>query len=59
VSKFEAEIAIHQNSKDINRRPILVFPELLICLDCGIAQFTVPKTALGALAKGDEAAAVG
>jgi hypothetical protein len=38
-------------------RPVWVFPELIICLDCGMAEFNVPEAELRQLAKGEDAAA--
>jgi hypothetical protein len=58
LRKFGGEIAIHfPGLKGINEPIIWVFPELLICLDCGIAEFAVPETQLSVLAKGYAAAA--
>jgi hypothetical protein len=49
--KFSAEVAIHSPGlKNINK-PTIVFPELLICLSCGIAEFAIPETELRMLAK--------
>jgi hypothetical protein len=36
---------------------VWVFSELIVCLDCGTTEFTVPKSELRQLAKGDAAAA--
>ena len=44
--------------KNIDKPVVWVFPELVVCLDCGTAEFAVPKAELRLLAKGD-AAAVG
>ena len=56
--KFPAEIAIHlPGLKNINRPHVLVCPELLVCLNCGSAEFAVPETELRVLAKDDAAAA--
>jgi hypothetical protein len=50
--KFEGEIAIHfPGLKNIDKPIIWVRPELVVCLDCGVAQFTVPEAELQVLAK--------
>jgi hypothetical protein len=36
--KFQAEIAIH--SRDIQDPPVLVFPRILVCMNCGKPEFT-------------------
>ena len=57
-SKFTAEMAIHfPGLKNIDKPVAWVFPELVVCLDCGTAEFTVPKFELFLLAKGDAAPA--
>jgi len=38
-------------------RIVWVFPELLICSDCGAAEFTVAEAELRLFVKGDAAAA--
>jgi hypothetical protein len=43
----------HTGLKNVNKRPVLVYPELFLCLDCGNAQFTVPKDELALLAETD------
>ena len=54
--KFRAEIDIQfPGTKNINTAPVLVYPELLVCLDCGTAEFTLPVTELALLAKSDTA----
>ena len=50
-SKFNAEIAIHFPGRQGLDEPIVwVFPQLLVCLKCGVAQFRVPEAELAALA---------
>jgi hypothetical protein len=45
--EFPAEINIHLPSlKNAGKRGVLVFPKLLVCLDCGFAQFALPVTEL-------------
>ena len=59
-SKFTAEIAIHFPGLNGIDRPIVwVFPELLVCLDCGNTVFVIPETELRSLAEGDTTAAAG
>jgi len=58
VSKFESETSIHfSRLKDINKRPVVVFAELLVCLNCGKAEFFVLEDKLALLAKSDAAQA--
>jgi predicted nucleic-acid-binding Zn-ribbon protein len=52
LRKFTGEIAIHFSGlKNINEPQVWVFPELVVCLNCGFAEFTVPETELRLLAK--------
>jgi hypothetical protein len=56
--KFSAEMGIHfPELKNIDKRVVWVFPEVVVCLDCGTAEFAVPEAELRQLAKGDAAAA--
>jgi hypothetical protein len=51
-------MAIHFLGLEALKKPIVwVFPELLVCLNCGNAEFAVPEIELRVLAKGDAAAA--
>jgi hypothetical protein len=43
--------------KNIDKPVVWVFPEVVVCLDCGTAEFAVPEAELRQLAKGDAAAA--
>jgi hypothetical protein len=57
-SKFTAETAIHFAGLNGLEEPIVwVFPELLVCLNCGNTEFVVPETELRLLEKGGTAAA--
>lgn len=57
-SKLTGEIAIHfPGLKNIDKPIIWVFPEIVVCLDCGTAEFAVPEAELRRLAEGDAAAA--
>jgi len=56
--KFSAEMGIHfPELKDIDKPVVWVFPEVVVCLDCGTAEFAVPEAELRQLAKGDAVAA--
>jgi hypothetical protein len=45
--KFSAEMAIHfPELKDIEKPFVWVFPDVIVCLDCGMAEFSVPKAEL-------------
>lgn len=40
---FEGEVALHFRGLDGLNKPIVwVFPEILVCLNCGVAEFVVP-----------------
>ena len=41
--------------KNIDNPVVRVFPEVAVCLDCGVAEFSVPKTELRQLEQGDSA----
>ena len=54
--KLSAEIGIHfPGLKNIDKPVLWVFPELIVCLDCGTAEFPVPEAELRELAKIDAA----
>ena len=56
--KFSAEMGFHfPRLKDIGKPVVWVFPEVVVCLDCGTADFAVPEAELLLPAKGDAAAA--
>jgi hypothetical protein len=55
--KFAGEMGIHfPELKNIDKPFVWVFPEIVVCLECGTAQFAVPETELRELARGDAAA---
>jgi hypothetical protein len=43
--------------KNIDKPVVWVFPEVVVCLDCGMTQFAVPEAELRLHAKGGAAAA--
>jgi len=52
-TEFTAEIDIHlPGLKNLDKPTVLVFPRLVVCLDCGFTQFTLPETELRYLAQG-------
>lgn len=57
LHRFGGEVAIHfRGLKNINKPIVFVFPEIVVCMDCGLAQFTVPDNQLRSLKKGKAAA---
>lgn len=55
-SRVPAEIAIHfPGLKGINNPHVRVFPEMLVCLNCGRAEFTIPEGELHMLVEGEAA----
>jgi hypothetical protein len=54
--KFSAEMGIHfPGLKNIDKPTVWVFSEVVVCLDCGTAEFAVPEEELRQLAKRDAA----
>jgi len=55
-SKYTGEMCVHfPGLKNIDKAVVWVFPEIVVCLDCGTAEFAVPGAELRLLAKGDPA----
>jgi hypothetical protein len=51
--KFPAEMIIHFSGLEHLDEPgVWAFPRLLVCLNCGLSQFTVRKSELAVLANG-------
>jgi hypothetical protein len=49
-AEFGAEMNIHYRGlENLDKPGLLVFPKLLVCLDCGFARFPVAETALALL----------
>ena len=58
--RFRAEMGIHfPGLKSIDKPIIWVFPELIVCLDCGHAEFGVPEDELAKLRRLAKRDAVG
>ena len=52
-SVFNGEIAIHFRGLEGLEKPILwIFRETMVCLDCGLTEFTVPERELQVLSQG-------
>jgi hypothetical protein len=55
-SKFNTEMNIHFPGYEGLQKPtVWVFPEVVICLNCGFAEFSVPEAELHLLVKGNAA----
>ena len=54
LQEYTAEINIHfPGLKGLDIPTVWVFPRLLVCLDCGLAQFTIPDAERKTLAERD------
>jgi len=54
VAEFSGELSILlRGLENLDTPNVLVFPQILICLDCGFSRFTTPKTELRFLATGN------
>jgi len=55
-SKFTAEMNIHLPGLEGLAKPtVWIFPEIVVCLDCGFAECLIPETELPKLARGTPA----
>jgi hypothetical protein len=51
-AEFTAEVNLHfDGPKYIDEPGVLMFPKLLVCLDCGFARFVAEKDGIGAPCK--------
>ena len=51
VAEFSTEMVIHLSGmKNLGMPGVMVFPKVLVCMDCGSSEFTVPKPDLASLA---------
>lgn len=51
-NEFDAEINIHfPGLTGMNLPAMLVFPRVVVCLNCGFSEFTVPESELHPLSK--------
>ena len=56
--EYPAEMAIHfPGRKNLDKSHALIFPKVLICLDCGFSRFTTPETDLRVLGNGSASTA--
>ena len=47
---FKSEVDIHfRGLGNVNKLPVIVYPVLLVCLDCGQAEFAISKEDLDSL----------
>jgi hypothetical protein len=50
--EFGSEIVIHfAGLKNLDKPAMMVFPKLVVCLECGVTEFTIPETELRLLAQ--------
>jgi len=51
LRNFRAEIAFHfPGPKNVDQPIVWVFPDVMVCLDCGLTEFVVPENKLNRLA---------
>jgi len=52
-AEYNAEIMVHFSGRKYLDNPgVLTFPSMLVCLDCGSTQLTIPETELALLRAG-------
>jgi hypothetical protein len=52
-NQFMGEMGIRiPGLTNIDKAAVFIFPQIIVCLDCGFAEFVVPEAELRRLAKG-------
>ena len=52
-TELGAEINIHfPGRRGLDKPTVMVYPKVVVCLDCGFTQFMLPETELRTLGKG-------
>jgi hypothetical protein len=47
VAQFDTEIMIHfPGLKNLDKPAVMVFPKIVVCMDCGLTEFTIPAAEL-------------
>jgi len=55
-AEFTAETNIHfRGLQNVENPGVLFLPEMLVCLDCGFSQLSIPRDELALLIKGHQA----
>jgi hypothetical protein len=46
-AQFGSEIMIHFSGlRNLDKKTVMVFPKIAVCLDCGVTEFTIPDAEL-------------
>jgi hypothetical protein len=53
--EYASEINVHLRQSDHAEEAVLVFPKLLVCLNCGFAEFTLSESELPLLTRSAKA----
>jgi hypothetical protein len=52
--EFGSEVIIHHSGlKNLDKPTVMVFPTTMVCLSCGVAEFTIPQAQLRHLEDGE------
>jgi hypothetical protein len=52
-TEFASEISVHVlGLENVNEPTVMVFPRLLVCMNCGFTELTLAERELGLLGKG-------
>jgi hypothetical protein len=57
-SEFNSEICIHfPGLENLDKPAVFTYPKIVVCLDCGHTEFSMPENELGSLIEGRSPAA--